>query len=42
MKRILIPTVGLAVCTACAFDEGLVIENMEGRIMSMVLAPLKD
>lgn len=33
MKRILIPTVGLAVCTACAFDEGLVIENMEGRII---------
>lgn len=33
MKRILLPAAAIVVFTACAFDENLVIENMEGRII---------
>lgn len=33
MTRILLPVTAIAVLTACAFDEGLTIRNMEGKII---------
>ncbi|TNE84659.1 MAG: hypothetical protein EP330_28735 [Deltaproteobacteria bacterium] len=33
MKRILLPALGIAALTACAFDEGLIIEDIEGKII---------